>query len=362
MNYKISKIGLLNFWYFDDEVFNFFDGKLLLRGENGSGKSVTMQSFIPLILDGNKAPNRLDPFGSKEKRIENYVLGPQDGEQKEDATSYLYMETYNEEKDKYITVGIGLHSRRGKGTDFWGFALKDGRRIGIDFNLYKDYTQKIPLTKNELRARLTDANEFTDSTKEYKKIVNSLLFGFDDLDAYDEFINVLLQLRSSKLSRDYTPSKLVEILSSVLKPLTEEDLHSLSEAIEDTNKTKEKIELLDGQVKSVKNFLKTYQNYNETILYGKALNVDEIESEIKLINSDKLKLVKELSDSTNRLNEIENELLSLIKEEEEIKTKKEAINSNDLIKQAENLSKIIEEINEIKQSIMLLIEIQNKLN
>ena len=68
--FKITKIGLLNFWYFDTEEFQFSDGKLLLRGENGSGKSVTMQSFIPLILDGNKLPSRLDPFGSKEKNWE----------------------------------------------------------------------------------------------------------------------------------------------------------------------------------------------------------------------------------------------------------------------------------------------------
>ena len=68
-NYKVSKIGLLNFWLYDEEEFDFYDGKLILRGTNGSGKSVTMQSFIPLILDGNKNPDRLDPFGSKERKI-----------------------------------------------------------------------------------------------------------------------------------------------------------------------------------------------------------------------------------------------------------------------------------------------------
>lgn len=61
-NYKVSKIGLLNFWLYDEEEFDFYDGKLILRGTNGSGKSVTMQSFIPLILDGNKNPDRLDPL------------------------------------------------------------------------------------------------------------------------------------------------------------------------------------------------------------------------------------------------------------------------------------------------------------
>ena len=141
--FQVTKIGLLNFWLFDDEVFHFSDGKLLLRGENGSGKSVTMQSFIPLILDGNKMPSRLDPFGSKEKRIEDYLLGPADGAQKEEAISYLYMETYYQELNKYITIGIGFRARKGRNTDFWGFALKDGRRIGEDFLLYKDYGQKV---------------------------------------------------------------------------------------------------------------------------------------------------------------------------------------------------------------------------
>ena len=46
------------------KTFEFSEGRMLLRGSNGSGKSVTMQSFIPLLLDGNMRPERLDPFGS----------------------------------------------------------------------------------------------------------------------------------------------------------------------------------------------------------------------------------------------------------------------------------------------------------
>ena len=42
--WQAHRAGLVNFWYYDDEVFQFADGKLLLRGANGSGKSVTMQS------------------------------------------------------------------------------------------------------------------------------------------------------------------------------------------------------------------------------------------------------------------------------------------------------------------------------
>lgn len=48
----MNRAGLLNFWYYDDEIFEFADGKLLLRGTNGSGKSVTMQSILPVSRDG----------------------------------------------------------------------------------------------------------------------------------------------------------------------------------------------------------------------------------------------------------------------------------------------------------------------
>ena len=54
--WQLSRVGLVDFWYYDEEEFSFRDGRMLLRGANGSGKSVTMQSFIPLLLDGNMRP------------------------------------------------------------------------------------------------------------------------------------------------------------------------------------------------------------------------------------------------------------------------------------------------------------------
>lgn len=367
MNYKVTRIGLLNFWYFDDEEFNFFDGKLLLRGGNGSGKSVTMQSFIPLILDGNKMPTRLDPFGTKEKKIEDYLLGPSDGEQKDDAIGYLYMETYNEEKDKYITIGMGLHARKGRPTDFWGFAIKDGKRIGIDFQLYKSYSNKVLMTKKELKANIGTDNVFVETAKEYKTLVNNLLFGFNDLDSYDEFINVLLQLRSSKLSKDYNPTKLMSILTSVLQPLTDEDIRPLSEAIEDTNKTKEKIDTLNNNLKDLSNLSKAYQNYNEINLYNKAKSVLDYQSIVdnteKELENKKQNIVK----INTRLKEIEENISLLEQELVEVTTKLSSIDNKELKDYTEKLEELKTEItktenqvNTIKQKLEKSIDRERK--
>ena len=125
--WHMNRIGFVNFWLYDEETFSFADGKLLLRGQNGSGKSITTQSFVPFILDGDKRPERLDPFGSRDRKMEFYLLGDNE---REESTGYLYLEFRKPGVEEYRTIGVGMRAQRGKGIDFWGFCLRDGRRIG----------------------------------------------------------------------------------------------------------------------------------------------------------------------------------------------------------------------------------------
>lgn len=140
----MNRAGLLNFWYYDEEVFHFADGKLLLRGSNGSGKSVTMQSFLPILLDGKKSPDRLDPFGSKARRTEDYLLGEKEIVNRDERTGYLFLEFKRCDTEQFMTIGIGLQAKRNKQMKFWGFVITDNRRIGYDLELYK-YEQKAAL-------------------------------------------------------------------------------------------------------------------------------------------------------------------------------------------------------------------------
>ena len=47
--WHMHRMGLIDFWYYTNEEFYFKNGHILLRGSNGRGKSVTMQSFIPIL-------------------------------------------------------------------------------------------------------------------------------------------------------------------------------------------------------------------------------------------------------------------------------------------------------------------------
>lgn len=112
--WQINRAGLIDFWYYDEEVFEFADGRILLRGSNGSGKSVTMQSFIPLLLDGNMRPERLDPFGSKARKMENYLL--EEDDVREERTGYLFIEFKRMESEEYMTFGLGIRARKNNET------------------------------------------------------------------------------------------------------------------------------------------------------------------------------------------------------------------------------------------------------
>ena len=57
--------------------------------------------------------------------------------------------------------------------------------------------------------------------------VNRQIFGFETTEQYGEMIDLLIQLRTPKLSRDFKPTVINDILSDSLQPLSDEDLLSI---------------------------------------------------------------------------------------------------------------------------------------
>lgn len=288
----INRTGLINFWYYDEEEFNFSDGRLLLRGSNGSGKSVTMQSFIPLLLDGNKSPERLDPFGSKARKIENYLLGDEDSG-KDESLGYLYMEFKKRETENYLTIGMGFKAVRGKSIKSWGFAITDGRRVGKDFFLYKNAGEKLPLTMKELENRLGAGGQVREGQGDYMKLVNDLIFGFPDVEEYDEMIKLLVQLRTPKLSKDFKPTVVYEIMENSLQQLSEDDLRPMSEAIENMDGIKSKLEELKEGKKAADKIKAAFDKYNAFIINNKAKLYVENKTEAVKIEKEEAALKKE---------------------------------------------------------------------
>src|SRR5919205_54329 len=92
--YRLRRILLTNFWLYGQQEFEVPHGRLFLAGENASGKSTVLSASIPLALDGDIRPNRLDTFGGRERHMEYYVLGGN-----ESATPYSH-----ERRTAYIAL------------------------------------------------------------------------------------------------------------------------------------------------------------------------------------------------------------------------------------------------------------------
>lgn len=348
--WEMNRAGLVNFWYYDEEEFDFSNGKLLLRGSNGSGKSVTMQSFIPLILDGNKSPERLDPFGSRARKIENYLLGEDDSDRNE-SIGYVYMEFQKEKSEKHLSIGMGLKAKRGKPVSFWGFVITDGRRIGKDFLLYKDMGEKVPLSKKELKNRVGDGGEVREGQKEYMELVNKYLFGFDEIDDYDELIKLLIQLRTPKLSKNFKPTVIYEIMNNSLQSLSDDDLRPMSEAIENMDNIKNRLEELKANQKAAQKLKYVYDQYNRYIIFEKAKKFTKSHETLR-------KLTKEQDDLQNNRDVFDrefseyNELINELETKESIfKDKKRELEKHDSYKLREEIAKLETEINELNEEI-----------
>lgn len=273
--WQMNLAGIFNFWYYTDEAqFQLSDGRLVLRGANGSGKSVTMQSFLPLVLDGNKRPSRLDPFGSKDRKIDYYLLLESDSGI-QDRIGYLYLEFYHPEQNRYLTIGIGLRARRNAPIGFWGFAITDNRRVGKEILLYdKDYSQgqeqKIPLTRSRLEDVIGDGGQVVTEQGKYMEMVNKLLFGYGDLQAFQELLDLLIQLRSPKLSKDFKPTTIYEILSNALPPLQDDELRPLSEVMEDMDQINDRLEEICLHRRESEKLWQVYNRYNKYLLFNQS--------------------------------------------------------------------------------------------
>lgn len=290
--WRMSRVGLFNFWYYEDQEIELQDGRLILRGANGSGKSVTMQSFLPLVLDGDKRPHRLDPFGSKDRRIDYYLLGETESG-KQDVTGYLWMEFGHPDKQLYRTIGIGLRARRGAAqVGFWGFVLEDGRRIGRDFWLYDraewvETGTKVPLGRRDLAEQIGSGGQVVQEQAAYRDLVNKTLFGFAEVENYQDLLQLLVQLRSPKLSKDFKPTSMYEILTSALPPLHDDDLRPLSEVLEDMDQIADRLDELRLHRRDMAKLQEQYDRYNRFQLYlhaGRLLDKSEqYEKQAKLV-------------------------------------------------------------------------------
>ncbi|MBO1084942.1 TIGR02680 family protein [Enterococcus mundtii] len=265
--WHLHRACIVNYWYFDEAYFEFSQGKLLLRGANGSGKSVTTASLLPLLLDGKTNPSRLDPFGSTSRKIEEYLLGEKDIARHDDRTGYLVLEYKFGEHDIYFTSGLGIRARRGKSLDRWYFILPENQRVGIDFPLWHDLggNERRPYSEKELAGRLATGGRLTRKQAEYAEWINNYLFSFESMETFNQMIQLQLDIRKPKLSKDFAPTEIYRILEEALPQLKDEDLHEVSDSLENIETAKNQLDQAQQDLLELTELADVFEIYHRQV-------------------------------------------------------------------------------------------------
>lgn len=347
--WQANKIGLINFWYYDEQEFPFVKGRMLLRGSNGSGKSVTMQSVVPLLLDGNMSPERLDPFGSRDRKMSSYLL--EENDEREERTGYLYLEFKRQDSETYLTIGMGIRARKGKPLDKWYFSLTDGRRVGKDFFLYKETQEKITLSKKELENRVGNGGRVIDRQADYMEYVNRQIFGFDTPEEYKEMVDLLIQLRTPKLSKDFKPSVINDILSDSLQPLSDEDLRPMSEAIENMDAMNMNLKSRQEALQAAEKINVVLKKYNRKMLYEKAVKLEQ--AKVKLAETQDAERAHEKRKAlcTQETEKLETALQQLDAKHESMEKEKESLSKSDAVSLKNREAILMQELEKHKKDV-----------
>jgi uncharacterized protein (TIGR02680 family) len=251
------RAGLVDLFLYDNEEFRFRDGHLLLRGNNGTGKSKVLALTLPFLLDGELAPHRVEPDADPAKRMEwNLLLGGRYQER----LGYTWLEFGRLSETgvaTYLTLGCGLKAAAGRGVAArWFFVTS--QRIGTGLHLVSP--AGTALVRERLIEALGEHGRVYDSAEAYRRAVDEHLFHLGP-DRYDALVNLLVQLRQPQLSKRPDAGKLSHALSQALAPVDQAVLADVAESFHDLEQQRDELRGLHETRVHVERFLERYRRY-----------------------------------------------------------------------------------------------------
>ncbi len=251
------RAGLVDLFYYDYQEFWFRDGRLMLLGNNGTGKSKVLALTLPFLLDANLSPTRVEPDGDRDKKMEwNLLLGGKYDER----LGYVWLEFGRRTEDgehAYFTIGCGLKAVAGRGVaDHWYFTTS--QRVGADMHLIG--SGGAALTRDRLTAAVGEFGMVTQGAETYRRAVDEHLLHLGP-DRYGSLVDLLVQLRQPQLSKKPDEGKLSRALSEALAPLDQSVIADIAAAFHDLEQQRDELTALKDTRGYVARFSQRYQLY-----------------------------------------------------------------------------------------------------
>jgi uncharacterized protein (TIGR02680 family) len=251
------RLGLVELYHYDVEEFWFRDGHLMLRGNNGTGKSKVLSLTLPFLLDANLTSVRVEPDGDKNKRMEwNLLMGGRYDKR----IGYTWAEFGRLDETgqvRTLTLGCGLRAVAGRnGLDCWYFLTE--QRVGAD--LWLTTPQQTALARERLADAIGTHGRVFQTAQDYKRAVDERLFRLGD-DRYAALVNTLIQLRQPQLSKQPDEDRLSNALTEALTPLDRDALEVVADSMAQLEELRRELDELQTMRKAVSNFGERYRRY-----------------------------------------------------------------------------------------------------
>ena len=251
------RVGLVDIFYYDYQEFWFRDGRLMLLGNNGTGKSKVLALTLPFLLDASLSPTRVEPDGDRNKKMEwNLLLGGKYDER----LGYVWLEFGRRTEDgehAYFTIGCGLKAAAGRGiASHWYFTTS--QRVGADVFLIGP--GGAALTRDRLAAAVGEYGMVTERAEAYRRAVDEHLLHLGP-DRYGSLVDLLIQLRQPQLSKRPDEAKLSHALSEALAPLDQSVIADIAAAFHDLEQQRDELSALRDTRGHVARFSQRYQLY-----------------------------------------------------------------------------------------------------
>ncbi|HEY1247057.1 MAG TPA: TIGR02680 family protein [Hyphomicrobiaceae bacterium] len=258
------RLGLVELYHYDSDEFWFRDGHLLLRGNNGTGKSKVLSLTLPFLLDAHIRPSRIEPDGDTAKRMGwNLLMG-----QHARRTGYAWLEFGRVAEDgtaHYLTPGAGLRAVDGRPqVEAWYFIIEDAADAPrLNRDLWLTSPQKVVHSKERLREALSERGKVFETGKDYRRAVDERLFRLGE-QRYGALMDTLIQLRQPQLSRKPDEGALSDALSEALPPLSPDLISVVADALSQLDDNRRHLEEYQALARAVGTFERRYRIYAGT--------------------------------------------------------------------------------------------------
>jgi uncharacterized protein (TIGR02680 family) len=336
--WKPLRAGLVDMFYYDQEEFWFHDGRLLLRGNNGTGKSKVLALTLPFLLDGELAPHRVEPDGDRQKRMEwNLLLGGK--HPSPERLGYTWLEFGRRAADgsaEFRTVGCGLKAVAGRGiVRHWFFVT--AQRVGAQLHLLPD--SRVPLTREKLREEIGQHGLVYDRAADYRRAVDEHLFGLGE-HRYEALVNLLIQLRQPQLSKKPDEKLLSRALTEALPPLSPGLVTTVAEAFRGLDEERDALRSLAEAQQAATDFLRHYTRYAQVAAKRKAAGPRLTHSRYEQLGRDLAAAEEAFAAAQLELDEAQRELAALEGQHAELEARRGALQADPAMRDAERLDQL----------------------